>query len=140
MTRPETVFSTSKNTAPMKLTIAEIERAVCAKFKLTPEQIRRRTTYRYICRPRQIVMFLAREISGTPYPRLGRHFGQDHTTAIHAVRRIRKLVQTKPKVAEHVEACRALLPSVEAKLARYRNDADRLKRGEVSWPADSASP
>lgn len=121
----------------MKLTILEVERAVCAKFKLTPEQIRRRTRCHYIARPRQIVMFLCRELSGTPYPKLGRHYGMDHTSGLHAFRRIGELVQTKPKVAEHVAACRALLPSTASKLAVDRHYAELVRKGCVSWPVGS---
>ena len=46
---------------------------------------------RIVSHPRQIAMFLAREMTGLSFPRIGQHFACDHTTIIHAVRRLTRL-------------------------------------------------
>ena len=55
-------------------------------------------------------MFLAREMTGLSLPRLGTHFARDHTTILHAVRRITRLMADDPALAREVEGCRELLP------------------------------
>lgn len=120
------------------MTIKDVETAVCAYFRIPPDRLHRYGQHREIwgiTRPRQIVMFLARDVSETPYPRLGRYYRKHHTTAMLGVRRIRMLVRDNPKVAEHVAACRALLPSMAVKKATDRHHAELLKQGHVSWVA-----
>lgn len=68
--------------------LGDIENAVAARFGLTREAMRCLTRARAVARPRQIAMFLAREITDHSLPRIGRHFGRDHTTVLHAVRKI----------------------------------------------------
>ena len=62
-----------------------------------------------MARPRQIAMFLAREMTGLSLPRLGTHFARDHTTILHAVRRITRLMEQDPAFADAVQGCRELL-------------------------------
>jgi len=48
-----------------------------------------------VARPRQVAMYLAKQLTPRSLPEIGRRFGgRDHTTVIHAVRRIEKLRQT----------------------------------------------
>ena len=63
-----------------KYIVRDIERAVCLRFKITPERLRGRECQRKIARPRQIAMALARELTGASLPQIGRHFGRDHTS------------------------------------------------------------
>lgn len=74
-------------------TLRDIEAAVCARFGLTPEILRGPKKHRGIARPRQIVMFLAREMTPLSYSRIGVHFNRDHTTVLFAQRRIRELIE-----------------------------------------------
>ena len=90
-------------------TLRDIEAAVCARFGLTPEILRGPKKQRGIARPRQIVMFLAREMTMLSYPRIGAHFNRDHTTVLSGERRIRELMEKKPKLADYVKECRALV-------------------------------
>lgn len=77
----------------MKYIIHDIERAVCLRFKLTPAQLRAPDRSRRIVRPRQIAMFLARELTNASYPKIGQHFNRDHATVIAGRRRITILMQ-----------------------------------------------
>ena len=99
-------------------TLRDIEAAVCARFGLTPEILRGPKKQRGIARPRQIVMFLAREMTLLSYPRIGAHFNRDHTTVLFGERRIRELMEKKPKLADYVKECRALVRPREKEQAR----------------------
>lgn len=132
-------------TAHQNTTMRGIEKVVCHHFNIHPENLHLRTRerggeIRAIVVPRQIIMLLTRELTYQSLPQIGAYFGKDHTTILSGVRRIRSLVQTNPKVAEHVAACRARLPCTVKKLAAYRADAERLRNGLVSWPVDCAPP
>ena len=93
----------------MKPDIADVERAVAARFNLTRDQMLGLTRARAVSRPRQIAMFLAREMTGLSLPRIGRHFARDHTTVLHACRRIRALAAKDAGLADAVEGCREIL-------------------------------
>ena len=93
----------------MTILLGDIENAVAARFGLTREEMRRITHARAVARPRQIAMYLAREITDHSLPRIGNHFGRDHTTVLHAVRRIAKLAAADPVIAAQVQGCRELL-------------------------------
>ena len=52
-----------------------------------------------IARPRQIAMFLCKELTSYSYPEIGRAFGgKDHTTVIHAVKKIESILEIDPKL------------------------------------------
>lgn len=91
------------------LTLPEIEAAVCSRFKIFPGLIHSRVKRRAIVRPRQIAMYLARDLAGLSYPKIGQYFERDHTTVIVGVRRIASLIETKPKVAAYVSELKAAL-------------------------------
>lgn len=105
-------------TPPPSPSLRDIEAAVCARFGLTPEILRGPQKHRGIARPRQIVMFLAREMTPLSYPRIGAHFHRDHTTVLFGERRIRELMAVKPKLAAYVRECRALVKPREKHRAR----------------------
>ena len=76
-----------------KYIIRDVERAVCLRFKLTPERLKGPERQRKIMRPRHIAMFLARELTPASLPQIGRHFERDHTTVLHACRKIAAMVE-----------------------------------------------
>lgn len=94
-----------------RITIDEIQRAVCARFDVKQVDLiseRRAVT---IARPRQIAMYLAKRLTTRSLPEIGRKFGnRDHSTVIHAVRRIEEL---RGKDAEIDGAVKALLRQLE---------------------------
>ena len=72
--------------------IAEIQRAVGLHFgtKMIDMVSARRS--RCVARPRQVAMYLARQMTTLSLPQIGRHFGnRDHTTVMHACRKIEEL-------------------------------------------------
>lgn len=122
----------------MNLTPKDVEIVVAARFKLTVDELRGLDKHRRICRPRQIAMFLARELTSKSLPQLGRHFGRDHTTVYKGIQRVRTLIARSPKIAAVVEECRAAMPSMDERRAKTAELVERLHRGEVSWVREAA--
>jgi chromosomal replication initiator protein len=93
----------------MIITIRDVERAVCLRFRISREELLARDSARVVTRPRQIAMYLARELTGASYPRLGQHFGRDHTTVLYAWRMTKKRMTQDAKLAVEVEICREII-------------------------------
>jgi chromosomal replication initiator protein len=93
--------------------IRDIETAVAAHFGLTREEMRGMSRKRAVARPRQVAMFLAREITGQSLPRIGQQFARDHTTVLYGVRKIARLMGHDAAWAAHVAACRARLAATQ---------------------------
>lgn len=75
-----------------RVTIDEIQRAVSTYFELKPIDLVSARRARVVARPRQIAMYLAKRLTTRSLPEIGRKFGgRDHSTVIHAVRRIEEL-------------------------------------------------
>lgn len=86
-----------------RLTVDEIQRCVADYYNLRPEDMQSPRRSKHIARPRQTAMYLAKQLTTRSMPEIGRRFGgRDHTTIIHAVRRIESLIQTDPVLAEDV--------------------------------------
>lgn len=80
-----------------KVTIDSVIRAVAERFSLQPAQLKQRTNAHEISHPRQIAMYLAKELTGASLPELGRAFGgKHHTTVLHAIRKIEAQRRTDP--------------------------------------------
>jgi len=78
--------------AQKRVTIDEIQRAVSAYFDLKPIDLVSARRARVVARPRQIAMYLAKRLTTRSLPEIGRKFGgRDHSTVIHAVRRVEAL-------------------------------------------------
>jgi chromosomal replication initiator protein len=77
-----------------RITLDLIVRAVAEKFGLQPGQLKLKTNVQNIAYPRQIAMYLAKELTPASLPEIGRHFGgKHHTTVLHSVQKIDKLRQ-----------------------------------------------
>jgi chromosomal replication initiator protein len=94
-----------------RVTIDEIQRAVSVYFELKPIELVSARRARVVARPRQIAMYLAKRLTTRSLPEIGRKFGgRDHSTVIHAVRRIEQLRDTDADVDS---AVRVLLRELE---------------------------
>jgi len=73
----------------------DIQEAVCAQFHVKMAELKSRRRSKTLVHPRQIAMYLCRELTDASYPEIGRHFGgKDHTTIIHACRQVAKAKET----------------------------------------------
>jgi chromosomal replication initiator protein len=69
----------------------EISKVVAERFHMRPIELKAKKRTKALVMPRQVAMYLCREIANMSYPHIGQHFGgKDHTTVIHACRRIEK--------------------------------------------------
>ena len=84
--------------------VGEIQAAVGEHFGLSPEELLSTARTARIAWPRQVAMYLARELTGESLPAIGRHFGgRDHTTVLHAWRRTSARILTDDASRETVE-------------------------------------
>jgi len=80
------------------ITIDEIQRRVSEVFGVKPQDLRAKTRTKAVVFPRQIAMYLARQLTSDSFNDIGRGFGgKDHTTVLHAVNKIEGLLQDDPK-------------------------------------------
>lgn len=79
---------------PKVITILDIQKAVSAHFKLRVEDLNSRRRTKTVVLPRQIAMYLAREMTDASLPKIGEAFGgRDHTTVIHSYEKIDALIK-----------------------------------------------
>jgi len=94
-----------------RVTIDEIQKAVSVHFDLKPVDLVSARRAVVVARPRQIAMYLAKRLTTRSLPEIGRKFGgRDHSTVIHAVRRIEELRDTDREIDS---AVRVLLRELE---------------------------
>ncbi len=75
-----------------RVTMDQVMRAVAERFGLQPSQLKQKSNSRQIAYPRQIAMFLIKELTQASLPEIGRMFGgKHHTTVLHSVQKIEKL-------------------------------------------------
>jgi len=92
------------------ISIAKIQRVVADYFNLSIEDMKAKKRTNAVAHPRQIAMYLCRELTDLSLPKIGEEFGgRDHTTVMHAQDKIRSSIETNPSVAHQVEAIKKLL-------------------------------
>lgn len=88
--------------APVK--IEDIQRVVSSHYQLSKQDLLSARRNRAIVLPRQVAMYLAKSMTPRSLPEIGRRFGnRDHTTVLHAVRKIEKLLASDTSLARDVE-------------------------------------
>lgn len=96
--------------ADRKVTIEEIKRKVADHYNLRMSDLVSARRARNVARPRQVAMYLAKTLTSKSLPEIGRGFGnRDHTTVIHAVRKIEQLSETDSQLSEDIELLRRML-------------------------------
>ncbi len=86
-------------TQERKVSIDAIQRAVAEHFNLQPAHLKLKTNARQITEPRQIAMYLAKEITGASLPEIGRLFGgKHHTTVLHSIHKVERWRQKDPEL------------------------------------------
>jgi chromosomal replication initiator protein len=95
-----------------RVTIEEIQKKVAEHYSIRLTDMSSARRARAVARPRQVAMFLAKQLTSRSLPEIGRKFGnRDHTTVMHAVSRVSELMQRDGTFAEDVELLRRLLES-----------------------------
>ena len=93
-----------------KVTIEEIQRKVSEHYNIRLSDLIGPRRVRTIARPRQVAMFLSKQLTSRSLPEIGRRFGgRDHTTVMHGVKRIEELRAHDNQIAEDLELLRRAL-------------------------------
>lgn len=80
----------------MNPTIDQIKRATSEHYGVANVMLMSSNRQRKVARPRQVAMYLSRRLTTRSLPEIGRLFRRDHTTVIHAMRRITALMEADP--------------------------------------------
>jgi len=90
--------------ADRKVTVDEIQQRVAAHYNIKLAEMSSPRRARSVARPRQVAMYLAKQLTTLSLPQIGKRFGnRDHTTVMHAVRKIEELKVSDLSIAEDVE-------------------------------------
>jgi len=92
-----------------KTTIDEIQKKVAEYFNISVKELQSSRRARTVARPRQIAMYLAKQLTSRSLPEIGRKFDRDHTTVMHAVRKVEGLIGEDASLAESVNVLRRSL-------------------------------
>jgi chromosomal replication initiator protein len=93
-----------------RVTIEEIQKKVAEHYSIRLTDMSSARRARAVARPRQVAMYLAKQLTSRSLPEIGRKFGnRDHTTVMHAVGRVTELMERDGSFAEDVELLRRLL-------------------------------
>lgn len=98
-------LSDSRYMTGQRLTVDRIQRAVCDAFSISLTDMSSKRRARAVARPRQVAMYLSKKLTKRSLPDIGRRFGgRDHTTVMHAVKRITELRSEDPTFDAQVSA------------------------------------
>ena len=92
------------------VTVEKIQKLVCHKFKIKPSQLKSKNNSPKVAFPRQIAMYLAKELTHSSLPEIGKKFGgKHHTTVIHSIRKIEKMRADDPEFNKEINSLMAFI-------------------------------
>ncbi|MFM8271894.1 MAG: helix-turn-helix domain-containing protein [Gemmata sp.] len=111
LTRPDVQQTLAQTGQPTSSTadVSRIVERVTAAFGVSEKELLGPSRLRSVMRPRQVAMFLARELTKLSLPRLGAAFGRDHTTVLHACRKVAQELEGDAALAKQVSDLRGVL-------------------------------
>src|SRR3546814_9179321 len=93
-----------------RVTIEEIQKRVAEHYNIRLADMHSPRRARAVARPRQVAMYLAKQLTSRSLPEIGRKFGgRDHTTVMHAVRKIEELRAGDDGLSEDIDLLRRML-------------------------------
>ena len=96
-----------------RITIDEIQNKVSGYYNIKLDDLISSRRIRSFARPRQVAMYLSKKLTTRSLPEIGRKFGgRDHTTVIHAVKKIEELKESHPKFDEDINLITQMITSV----------------------------
>lgn len=98
------VLSDLLRTSERKVSLEEIQKKVAAHYSIKLSDMSSDRRVRQVARPRQVAMYLAKKLTTLSLPEIGKNFGgRDHTTVLHAVKKIEQALKEDVKLAEDVD-------------------------------------
>ena len=99
-----------RNREPKRVKIEDIQKLVASRYNVSRSDILSERRTAAVVRPRQIAMYLAKVLTLRSLPEIGRRFGgRDHTTVLHAVRKIEKAIGEDNVLQDEVELLKRML-------------------------------
>jgi chromosomal replication initiator protein len=96
-----------------QVTIERIQEVICERFSLSLEELCSHRRSQNIVYPRQVAMYLSRELTDSSLPKIGKHFGdRDHTTVLHANAKIQNMIRADRSVYNLVQELTARIKQV----------------------------
>ena len=93
-----------------RVTVEDIQKRVAGHYNIRFADMHSARRARAVARPRQVAMYLAKQLTSRSLPDIGRRFGgRDHTTVMHAVKRIEELCKSDSAMAEDLDLLRRIL-------------------------------
>ncbi len=87
------------------VTVEKIQKLVCHKYKIKLAQLKSKNNSPKVSFPRQVAMYLAKELTDTSLPEIGKKFGgKHHTTVLHSVRKIEKMREGQPEFDKEINS------------------------------------
>jgi chromosomal replication initiator protein len=98
------------NSKPKMIAISDIQRIVGQEFQVKLEDFKAKKRTKSVAFPRQIAMYLSRELTDSSLPKIGEEFGgRDHTTVIHAHEKISKMLQSDEQLQRQLKEITGLI-------------------------------
>lgn len=95
---------------PRRVRIEDIQRVVAKHYNVSRQELVSSRRTRVVVMPRQIAMYLSKTLTPRSFPEIGRRFGgRDHTTVLHAVRKIEDLIASDTKLSHEIELLKRLI-------------------------------
>lgn len=95
---------------PRRIRIEDIQKVIASHYNVSKHDLLSARRTRAIVRPRQIAMYLAKTMTPRSYPEIGKRFGgRDHTTVLHAVRKVEELAAADEALAQEIELLKRLI-------------------------------
>lgn len=93
-----------------RISIEDIQKQVASHYNIKVSDMHSARRSRVVARPRQAAMYLSKKMTSKSLPEIGRKFGgKDHTTVMHAVKRIEELMVTDHEIAKDIELLERIL-------------------------------
>jgi len=106
----DTLKNRVKDNTTKTVTVDKVQKAVASFFNISVADLKSKRRLQAIVVPRQIAMYLARECCNSSFPEIGTFFGnKDHSTVIHAVNKVKKMVEKDPEQQRVVRSIKDLL-------------------------------
>jgi len=110
MERVDELLAHLVGSEPKRVRIEDIQRVVARHYNVSRQELVSNRRTRVIVKPRQIAMYLSKTLTPRSFPEIGRRFGgRDHTTVLHAVRKIEDLISGDTKLSHEIELLKRLI-------------------------------
>ena len=119
-----------------RVTIDEIQRRVAEHFNIRLSEMTSERRARAVARPRQVAMYLAKQLTTRSLPEIGKKFGgRDHTTVMHAVRKIEELIAQPMRRSPRMSSCCAGCCKAESAAPACRGTVPKAMLGPAPFGA-----